>query len=82
MFHSAADVDFDEIKTTVTLSPTKSEGCVKVSVVDDEAVEFSETISLALSQIGFSNTLHIAEEPVSVNIMDDDGKSNIGFFCV
>lgn len=73
--YSAAVDDFKQVKSTVTLSPAQLEGCVKVDIVDDEAVEFSETITVSLSQVGVSDSsLHIPEKPVSVYITDDDGK--------
>ena len=43
--------------------------------MEDEAVEWSETISLSLSQLGTSDTaLNVSEKPVLIDITDDDGK--------
>jgi hypothetical protein len=67
-----ANDDFAFTSSFLTLSPTKSEDCVRVLIVDDEVVEANETIIVSLSQIGLSNRLHIPEEPVSLDIVDDD----------
>ena len=57
------------------LSPSNLEGCVTVNIVDDEAVEWSETLTLTLSQFGVSDTaLNVSKKPVKINITDDDGK--------
>ncbi|CAI8010534.1 Adhesion G protein-coupled receptor L3 [Geodia barretti] len=65
--------DFVEVKTTLILSPSNLEGCVTVNIVDDEAVEWSETLTLTLSQFGVSDTaLNVSKKPVKINITDDD----------
>jgi hypothetical protein len=65
--------DFVEVKTTLILSPSNLEGCVTVNIVDDEAVEWSETLTLTLSQFGVSDTaLNVSKKPVKIDITDDD----------
>ena len=72
--HFSAVADYNEIHGSVNLSPTNMRGCVLVTVVDDEAVELSETITMSLSGIRVPNTLHISQQPVNVDVTDDDGK--------
>ena len=63
------------MENIVILSPTKSMECIEISVVNDEALELSESVAVALSPVGELDTLHIhiSHPLVTVEIMDDDG---------
>ena len=66
-------MDFDVIESIVSLSPTKLLECIEISVVNDEAVELSESVTVALAPVGELDSLHISHPLVTVEIMDDDG---------
>ena len=67
-------VDYRGVSIDVTLSPSNSEQCVSVEIVDDSAVEQTEslTVSLSLPPGGLSS-VQLTPNTATILITDNDG---------
>lgn len=74
-YYSAGDIDYNSVSSDLILSPTAPERCVSVNVVDDKAVELSESLTISLSLTGELN-VQITKENITVLIYDDDGETS------
>ena len=79
----AEGTDYERLSTNVTLSPSNSEQCVSVEVVDDSAVEREEslTVSLSLPPGGLSS-VQLTPNTTTILITDNDGESSPGPDCL
>ena len=68
-------VDYRGVTADVTLSPTNPERCVSVEVVDDSAVEQTEslTVSLSLPPGGLSS-VQLTPNTTTILITDNDSE--------
>ena len=68
-------VDYRGVSTDVTLSPSNPEQCVSVEVVDDSAVEETESLTVSLSlPAGGLSSLQLTPNTATILITDNDGK--------
>ena len=68
-------VDYRGVSTDVTLSPSNSEQCVSVEVVDDSAVELDESLTMSLSlPTGELSSVQLTPNTTTILITDNDGE--------
>ena len=66
--------DYERLSTDVTLSPTNPEQCVSVEVVDDSAVEQTESLTVSLSlPAGGLSSVQLTPNTATILITDNDG---------
>ena len=73
--HAPAEAsDYERLSIDVTLSPTNSEQCVSVEVVDDSAVEQTESLTVSLSlPAGGLSSVQLTPNTATILITDNDG---------
>ena len=64
-------LDFDEVNTIITLTPTHPESCVSVEVIDDSDIEDFEYLTVSLSITG-QRIVELSHETTLVFIADND----------
>ena len=74
MYIPAEVSDYERLSTEVTLSPSDSEQCVSVEVVDDSAVELDESLTVSLSlPAGGLSSVQLTPNTATILITDNDG---------
>ena len=63
----------------VTLTPTVTQQCVSVMIVDDSVLEKTEFLTVSLLLTGDMDGVQLSQHAATIFIIDDDGKK---YLCV
>ena len=69
----SAPGDYRAVSESISLSPTLSEACVDVEIVDDSAVEGTEYLTVSLSALDEGLSVELSPDSTTVHITDNDG---------
>lgn len=73
---ATANDDYTITGSELTLIPSRTNSCaIDINIVNDVAVELTESVTVSLSLIERHNRVRITQPTATVLITDDDGRS-------
>ena len=75
LFSLSENEDYIKLSRDLTLSPTTSEQCVSIDIIDDTAFEENEMMAISVSLAEVQERVQISPQSANVFITDNDGGS-------
>ena len=67
-------MDYGSVNVTLTFAECQRRSCVNVSIVDDDAIELTESFSITLERtLGLDDRIELGPVDGEVQINDNDG---------
>ena len=76
-YNCAAGEDYEEKVEEVTLSPSISEGCILVVVMNDSILEDTEYLTVSLSTPTEGVRVKLTQKNVNISITDTTGRKSV-----
>ena len=81
-YNCVAGEDYEEKVEEVTLSPSISEECILVVVMNDSILEDTEYLTVSLSTLTEGVRVELTQENVDISIIDSTGRKFYIYFCM